>query len=64
MPTTTLEMQQAIETGISAIRTPLGWMLEGAVSDKAEGTCFHLRGQELENVVLNYINEDIFGLGP
>jgi transposase InsO family protein len=34
--TTTLEIQQAIETGISAVRTPLGWMLEGAVNDKVE----------------------------
>ena len=61
--TTTVECQRTCEDGVTAVKTPLGWMLEGAVNTPTDGIVLNIRGQDLETQVLQYINNDVFGLG-
>ena len=55
--------QASCETGVTAVKTPLGWLLEGAIRNEDRGTLLHFVGHDLEKTVLEYINNDGFGLG-
>lgn len=59
----TLECQPSCEERISAVKTPLGWMLEGCVqANTAVRPVLLTQLQQLDRKVQEYINADTFGM--